>query len=208
VYEAVRAGRYYVIACHGHPVRSPLGKPYATGYRLLAEDLREELDRFGLPAAGAVSLAALHASYLDYGGNVPRGQLESDLLMRYDRVLDFALDRPQERTAQAMMAAWFRPMPSRDALSAWLRSASVRELVSGVVAADVTGSVLIAFRLLRGELAAARLAAGVCKYHRNRGRGVSELASILETVRRYAQVPEERELLAGFQPRLDAPSQP
>lgn len=206
MYESIRTGRHYAIMRDGQPVRSPLGKPYLTGYRLLADDLCEDLTRFGPPAAGEVSLVALHAAYLDYGGNVLRGQLENAVLARYDRVLDFALDRPQEPSAQAMMAAWFGPVVPHDALVAWLRAASVRQLVSMSVVADLTGSVLIGYRLLRGELPAPRLAAGVRKYGRDRGQSASELTLILEKVRRYAQVPEEAELLAGTPPDLGGDS--
>jgi hypothetical protein len=195
-YESRRTGQYYLIVCNGRAVRSPLSRQYLTGYRLLADDLCEDLNRSGLPDAGTVSLGALHATYLDRGANVPRTQLESDVLTRYDRMLDFALHRPQERTVEAMMSAWFGPVVPHDTLRAWLRRLSVRQLVSALETADATGSVLVAYRLLRNELTAPRLAAGVRKYDRDRGYGVSELTLILEQVRRYAQVPEEPELIA------------
>jgi len=202
-YEAIRTGQYYAIVCDGVPVRSALGRAYLTGYRLLADDLCDDLKLCGLPAAGSASLAALHSNYLDHGANVPRGQLESDVLTRYDRALDFALDRPQERTTQAMMSAWFGPVASLEAFSAWLHAASVRQLVSMIMAIEVSGSALVAYRLLRGELPAPRLAAGVRKYDRAPGYGVTELTLILEKVRRYAQVPEEPELIAGTQLDLE-----
>jgi hypothetical protein len=206
MYELVRTGQYYAIVCDGQPVRSPLGKPYLTGYRLLAEDLCEDLKRFGLCGSGTISVLTLHDAYLDYGANVPRAQLESELLTRYDPATDFALDRPKDRTAEAVMTTWFGPAAPPEALSAWLRAASVRRLVSMVVAADVTDSVLVAHRLLRSELPAGRLAAGVRKWDRGWGHPVSELTLILEKIRRYAQVPEEMDLLTGIQIELEASS--
>jgi hypothetical protein len=199
MYEVVRTGAYYAIVCGGQPVHSPLGKPYSTGYRLLAEDLCEELNRFGPSGSGTISLLTLHDVYLDYSANVPRAQLESELLMRYDPALDFALDRPQDRTAEAVMTTWFGRVAPPEALSAWLRAASVRQVASTVVAADVAGSVLVAYRLLRSDLPASRLAAGVCKWEGGWGYAVNELTPILQMIRGYAQVPEEMELLTGTQ---------
>jgi len=39
--------------------------------------------------------------------------------MRYDPALDFALDRPQDRTAEAVMTTWFGRVAPPEALSAW-----------------------------------------------------------------------------------------
>jgi hypothetical protein len=198
MYEVVRTGQYYAIACDGQPVHSPLGKPYFTAFQLLADDLCDDVNRFGPSPSGAISLVTLHAAYLDYAANVPRRLLESDLLSRYDPALDFALDRPQDRTAQAMLTVWFGPVVPCEQLSAWLWVASTRQLVSMTVAADVTGSALIGYRVLVGELPASRLAAGVRKWGCGRPHTVEALTAILERVRRYAQVPDEPELLGAF----------
>ena len=209
-YEAIRTGQHYLIVCDGFPVRSPLGRSYLTGYRLLAEDLCEDLNRYGLAFDGGISLGTLHGAYLDRGASQPRAQLVGDVVRRYDRRVDFALERPQEATVEAMMSAWFGPVVGQDTLRAWAHAASVRQLVSVVACAVATGSVLVAYRLLRNELPAARLAAGVRKYDRDRGFGVGELTLVLEKIRRYAQVPDEPELLAGTPPdqgssELDSP---
>jgi hypothetical protein len=198
MYEVVRTGQYYAIVSDGKPVRSPLGKPHFTAFRWLAEDLRDDFNRFGPSPPGAISLVTLHSAYLDYAANVPRRLLESDLLSRYDPVMDFALDRPQDRTAEAMLTVWFGPVLPCEQLSAWLRAASTRQLVSMTMAADVTGSALIAYRVLAGELPASRLAAGVRKWGCGRPHTVEALTAILERVRRYAQVPDEAELLVAF----------
>jgi hypothetical protein len=197
MYEVVRNGEYYAIACKGEPLRSPLGNPYLTGFRLLADDLCEDANRFGPSACGAISLVTLHAVYLDYGANVPRRLLASDLLSRYHPAVDFALDRPQDRAAQAMLTAWFGPVVLGERLGAWLQLATLRQLVSMTVAADVTGSALIGYRVLVGELPASRLAAGVRKWGCGRPHSVEALTAILEKARRYAQVPDEPELLVA-----------
>jgi hypothetical protein len=202
-YETIRTGQHYLIVCDGLPVRSPLGRSYLTGYRLLADDLCEDLNRCGLAVGGGLSLGTLHGAYLDRGASVPRAQLANDLIARYHPRADFALDRPQEPTVEAMMLAWFGPVAGAETLHHWVQAASVRQLVSAAAAADATGSVLVAYRLLRNELPAPRLAAGVRKYDRDRGYGVNELTLILEKVRRYAQVPDEPELLASIVPDRD-----
>jgi len=199
MYKLIRAGQYYSIVHDERPVRSPLGRPYLTGFRLLAEDLCEDLNRFGLSGSGAT----LHAAYLDHGWNAPRTHRESWLLMRYDPALDFALDRPQDRIAAAMMTAWFGPVTPPEELSAWVRAASLRQLVSMVVAADVSRSVLVAQRLLRDELPATRLAAGLRKWQRASA-DVAELTLTLESIQRYAQAPDEPELIAATPFELDA----
>ena len=198
MYEVVRTGQYYAIVCDGKPVRSPLGKPHFTAFRWLAEDLRDDFNRFGPSPPGAISLVTLHSAYLDYAANVPRRLLESDLLSRYDPAMDFALDRPQDRTAEAMLTVWFGPVLPCEQLSAWLRAASTRQLVSMTMAADVTSSALIAYRVMAGELPASRLAAGVRKWGCGRPHTVEALTAILERVRRYAEVPDETELLVAF----------
>jgi hypothetical protein len=200
MYKLVRAGQYYAIVHDERPMRSPLGRPYLTGFRLLAEDLCEDLNRFGPFGSGAT----LHAAYLDYGRKAPRTHRESWLLMRYDPALDFALDRPQDCTGAAMMTAWFGPVISLEKLSAWLRAASLRQLVSMVVAASVSCSVLVAHRLLRGELPATRLAAGMRKWERPGADDVAELTLTLDNIRRYAQAPDEPELIAATPFELDA----
>lgn len=200
MYDLIRAGHYYAIVCDRQPVRSPLGRPYLTGFRLLAEDLCEDLNRFGAHGSGA----ALHATYLDHGRTAARSRRERWLLMRYDAALDFALARPQDRTADAMMTAWFGPVTPPEKLSAWLHTASLRQLVSMTVATDVARSVLIAHRLLRGELAATRLAAGLRKWDRAASSAVAELTLTLENIRRYAQAPDEPELIAATPGELEA----
>lgn len=200
MYKLTPAGPYYAIVYDDGPVRSPLGRPYLTGFRLLAEDLCEDLNRFGSSGSGAT----LHAAYLDHGSNVPRTRRESWLLMRYTPALDFALDRPEDRTAAAMMTAWFGPVTPPERLSAWLRAVSLRELVSMVVATDVARSVLVAHRLLRDELPATRLAAGLRKWERAAASAVAELTLTLENIRRYAQAPDEPELIAATPLQLEA----
>jgi hypothetical protein len=197
MYQVVRTGQYYAIVGQGQPVRSPLGRAYLTAFRLLADDLCGDINRYGPSAWGAVSLVTLHATYLDYGANVPRRLLQNDLLARYDPAVDFALDRRGDRTAQAMFTAWFGPVVPGEQLAAWLRAASVRQLVSMTVAADVTGSALIGYRVLHGELPASRLAAGVRKWGCGSPHTVEALTGILERVKCYAQVPDEPELLTA-----------
>jgi hypothetical protein len=200
MYKLTQAGHYYAIVYDDGPVRSPLGRPYLTGFQPLAEDLCEDLNRFGPSGSGAT----LHAVYLDHGRSVSQTRWESWLLMRYHPALDFALDRPQDRTAAAMMTAWFGPVTPPERLSAWLRAASLRELVSMVVATDVARSVLVAHRLLRGELPATRLAAGLCKWERAAASAVAELTLTLDNIRRYAQAPDEPELIAATPLELEA----
>ncbi|HEU5284288.1 MAG TPA: hypothetical protein VFU53_10775 [Burkholderiales bacterium] len=197
MYEVVHTGQYYLIVGQGQPVRSPLGRAFLTAFRLLADDLCDDVNRYGPSAWGTSSLVTLHATYLDYGANVPRRLLENDLLARYDPAVDFALDRRGDRTAQAVFTAWFGPVAPCEQLGAWLRAASTRQLVSMTVAADVTGSAFIGYRVLHGELTASRLAAGVRKWDCSSPHTVEALTGILERVKRYAQVPDEPELLTA-----------
>jgi hypothetical protein len=73
-----------------------------------------------------------------------------------------------------------------------------------VVAASVSCSVLVAHRLLRGELPATRLAAGMRKWERPGADDVAELTLTLDNIRRYAQAPDEPELIAATPFELDA----
>ena len=45
MYQVVRNGQRYTVAHDGKPARSALGKPFTKAYRLLADNLRGELNR-------------------------------------------------------------------------------------------------------------------------------------------------------------------
>jgi len=191
MYQLVRAGQAYLLVCNGEPVRSALGRPITTVYRLLAEDLCGEFNRRGPSPRMDASLGTLHSTYLDCLVFMPREELEHKLLARYDALLDVALNRPADVLGHALMTAWFGPVESKRAVAAWLANAPLRQLVSAHVGSGVVSSVLVAYRLLRVELPAATLAAGLHKYGHTGGRNVDELTDALERVKRYGMVPEE-----------------
>lgn len=197
MYEVVRTSQHYTVVCDGEPARSTLGALLVTAYRPLAEDLCGEINRLGPSPGIDASLVALHSGYLNCSARMPREQLEGELLALYDAGKDIAVHRPADVLGQALMTAWFGPVESKRVVAAWLAAASLRQLASMQVCAGVVPSVLVAYRLLRAEIPAPTLAAGVRKYGHAGGRSVDALTMLLERVKRYAMVPEEPELPMG-----------
>jgi len=197
MHEVVRSGMHYTVMSDGEPARSTLGLPLVTAYRLLAEDLCGAFNGVGPSPDADASLVALHSTYLDCCALVPRPELETNLLARYDVGVDVALNRPANPLTQALMAVWFGPVENKRVLAAWLGAASMRQLVSMQVCTSVVSSVLVPYRLLRAEIPASTLAAGLRKYRGAGRRSVDDLTVLLERVRRYATVPDEPDLAVG-----------
>ena len=187
----------FQIVCDRDPVRTPMGKPYITTHQELAEELCHDFEQYGDDPQTRTCLMRLHACYLEYGGIVPRRILEEDLLVQYDPALDVALARPAtEGAAPTTVVAWFGPVEPRTAMRDWLRSRSVRQLIALLVCTATFSSVLVGYRLLRGEISPQTLAAGLRKYGYSGSWAVTDPMAALRTIKSYAQLPDEPELLA------------
>lgn len=201
----------------GQPARTPMGNFYETVHSDLANLLCDDINELGPDPTIWPSYVSLHASYCDFGRNVEKDELISNVLNGYTREWDLAL----------YAESWFdevsnNPMPDsvKDGLlvdpriyfgqpvefvdiQSWLGGMSRRGLITAQTLAGNYQSILVSYRTLKGAPPEAiRLMAGGLVHFGKRFRAqfymshtgeelLQKMEAFMPKAQRYAEFPDE-----------------
>lgn len=163
-YKIIKAEKLYVIVDSKGSIKTPGGSEFASSDQRLIQLVYDDMNRYGPNPTKSSSFISLHASYLDFGCQVPQQELRRNILGGYSHDWDVILQTYKEFDIQYKTASfttsseesgvvldpivYFGPAPEREEIITWLNSLSRRALASMQVCGGTFHSILLGYRLL------------------------------------------------------------
>jgi hypothetical protein len=143
------------------PVLTPMMTPVHSRHRKLLEEVSRAIAKHGDDPEAAFSLYSLQASYLDFGLQVARAELERSVLQIWPD--DYFVQRPPDPRLSMPLLALFGPIGmDRAGFAEVLERLRLRQLMSLMVAGRTLGSAVLALRAVEGGQPLTPLALGAC----------------------------------------------
>lgn len=219
-YRIQTSGDRFAIVKDRAPVFTPGGRMFITSIKEIADLVCQDLERYGPHPKDSLSYVTLHASYTDFGSDIPKSDLIQSAMVGYTADWDIALaklsafDSSWQSGGELLQnegegiaidpMMWFGPPEDPLFVSTWLGRLHVRAICSLQCFGAACQSVHVAYRLLRDKesfpislLAKGLIACSECMHPFFGPSGADStvdeatVVGFLEKVRTYAFFPDE-----------------